>query len=164
GRPQLPDRAPPLPEHAATAPRPGARDRARALREPRPALHGDLARAVLRHRRAVPQPRRSLGARPVRLPDVQAAARRLVGREATHLARAGTPGAGRLTRSPRGRAASSRRSRRSPSARPGRRPGAGARRSRATTPPPRTRRPAPTAGPPTARSRARAARARARAG
>ena len=68
-RPQLPGRAPPLPEHAPPAPREGARDRARARPQPRRALHRDDDHAVVRHRHPVPQPRRPLGPRPVRLPD-----------------------------------------------------------------------------------------------
>src|SRR5690606_5006421 len=68
GWPQPPDRAPPVPEHGTAPPRQGPRDRARLLREPRRALRRDLARRLIRDRRALPQPRGPRRPGSVRLP------------------------------------------------------------------------------------------------
>ena len=67
GRPQLPDRAPPVPEHAPAAPAQGRGDRQGALRQREHPLHRDDAAEVVRHRGALPQPRRPVRPRPVRL-------------------------------------------------------------------------------------------------
>ena len=58
GRPELPGRAPPVPEHAAPAPRQGARDRARALPRRSTCPTPRRPAPVLRHRHRVPEPRR----------------------------------------------------------------------------------------------------------
>jgi fatty acid desaturase len=58
GRTQLPNRAPPLPQHAPAPPRQDAAARPGALPSQRRALHRDIPAPSLGHRGSLPQPRR----------------------------------------------------------------------------------------------------------
>src|SRR5690606_15092242 len=68
GRPELPDRASPVPQHGPASSGPCPTDRARLLRQPGGAVRGDIARALLPDRGAIPEPRGPRGAGSVRLP------------------------------------------------------------------------------------------------
>ena len=69
GRSQLPDRAPPFPEHAAASSGPGAQHRARVLQVAGRAVRRNHPVALLRHRHRLPEPGGpGSGRRSVRLP------------------------------------------------------------------------------------------------
>ena len=75
GWPQLPDRAPPVPEHASPESPACAPDRACLLRRAPGELRRGRSLRGLSDRRGLPQQRRAAGAWPVRVPDGRAAAR-----------------------------------------------------------------------------------------
>src|SRR5699024_96872 len=69
GRAQLPDRAPPVPEHAERQPAQGPADGARVLPTEGHRVHGDDAPRVLPDHHPLPQPGGARRGRSLRLPD-----------------------------------------------------------------------------------------------